>query len=806
VAGDSTQTHSVARNQLDIKTSTPAMAAHQPTTPGVVQNTITILQWNANGVLHRLAELKNYIASQKYPPDVICIQETHLKQEKKLSIQQYNTERRDRKDGEKGGGVATLVKRHLVYTVLHETADMEELTLKIKFRNQDITIANIYNPPGNKLEESKLHQIVKQTNVILLGDLNAHSPVFGGKQTNAEGVVLDKIIDDNDLAVLNDGSGTYLKRDGTLSCIDVTIASRNLGLKCSWETHTDSLGSDHLPIRIKINEPPEIELNPVDKYSYKKADWTAFKLECNKSFSAEIYDENNENYNRKIVRALHVAASSSIPKVNANNRTRNVPYWNKECKEAVNARKKAEHRMRRTKDLKDCIEFRRTKANAQRVIRQEQQKQWESYCNGLTTDTKLSSVWKMAKNMSGINSNFNIPTLTNNGMSYETSAEKAKLIATTIAATSADSNYSTTFQKHREQIEKQWADEPDIENSNTHDAGDLNIDFEIYELQQAIRQSKNSSAPGNDDITYDLLKHAPKIVLRHLLNLYNSIWRTGEIIPAWKEAIVLPFYKPGNDKTKPTSYRPISLTPAICKINERLIATRLNWYLEKNHLLNDSQSAYRKSRSTIDHLIRLHDDINKSINSKGHTVAIMFDFSKAFDMVWKKGLIHKLEEIGVNGRLKIWISNFLSGRKIRVKVNNSLSEEFDLENGTPQGSVISPLLFLIMINDFPHTAAGTSTSLFADDSAIWRTGKNLDSTIQQVKPDVAKIIEWCDKWGFKLNEKKSVAIVFSKNPLHLNTSVPIDINGHKIETVKQVKFLGLAFDQRLTWKSTSKAL
>ena len=177
----------------------------------------------------------------------------------------------------------------------------------------------------------------------------------------------------------------------------------------------------------------------------------------------------------------------------------------------------------------------------------------------------------------------------------------------------------------------------------------------------------------------------------------------------------------------------------------------------------------------------------------------MFDFSKAFDMLWKNGLIHKLRQLGLSGNIIGWITDFLSDRKIRVRVNNILSSEYLLQNGTPQGSVISPLLFLIMINDYPPTEVGTETSLYADDSAIWRSGKQLQQTIQKLNTDVQKIQRWCDLWGFKLNEKKTVAIIFSKNNEHLKHKVDIRINGKQIETVSSVKFLGLTFDQRLNW-------
>lgn len=125
------------------------------------------------------------------------------------------------------------------------------------------------------------------------------------------------------------------------------------------------------------------------------------------------------------------------------------------------------------------------------------------------------------------------------------------------------------------------------------------------------------------------------------------------------------------------------------------ITNRLSYFVEKNNILNNIQCGFRKGRSTIDHIIRLQDAINKYNNNKGYTVGVFIDFQSAFDMMWRTGLLIKLRKLGITGNIFSFIKNFLTDRSIQVKVGNNLSDKYILDNGTAQGSIISPLLFLI---------------------------------------------------------------------------------------------------------------
>ena len=137
-------------------------------------------------------------------------------------------------------------------------------------------------------------------------------------------------------------------------------------------------------------------------------------------------------------------------------------------------------------------------------------------------------------------------------------------------------------------------------------------------------------------------------------------------------------------------------------------------------------------------------------------------------------------------------------RTFQVRVENVLSDCFSLENGTPQGSIISPILFLIMINDLTVDEQKAFLSLFADDSAVFKSGKNIKSLMKDIQNSLNKIADWCHRWGFKISESKTVAVLFSNKNLN-DAHYVLKINNKPIKIEKVVKFLGMNFDSKLNW-------
>ena len=281
-----------------------------------------------------------------------------------------------------------------------------------------------------------------------------------------------------------------------------------------------------------------------------------------------------------------------------------------------------------------------------------------------------------------------------------------------------------------------------------------------------------------------------------LTKLFNKSLNECKFPSQWKLAYITPIYKKG-PKELCNNYRPVSLLSCVGKVFERCVYKHIFNYLNENALLTPLQSGFIPGDSTVNQLLRIYNDLCLSFDSGVTTQAVYFDISKAFDKVWHRGLLTKLQAIGIRGKLLDWFCNYLSGRLQSVVIKGESSEIKTIQAGVPQGSVLGPLLFLIYINDIVDNIESV-IKLFADDTSMSLALKDPTIRADILNRDLNKISEWAIRWKVKFNDEKTELLNFTHGHDQLQ---PLLFNNTLLEERTEHKHLGLIIQSNCKWDS-----
>ena len=317
------------------------------------------------------------------------------------------------------------------------------------------------------------------------------------------------------------------------------------------------------------------------------------------------------------------------------------------------------------------------------------------------------------------------------------------------------------------------------------------------EIINVVEKLKSNSSAGYDGIDIKVIKKIIHLISEHLSAIFNQCLECGEFPTALKIAKVTPIFKSGSTEIL-SNYRPISVLPVFSKILEKCIYNRLLEFIIKCNILNTNQYGFREGHSTSSALI---DFIHKVVSAidKGETMLGLFlDLRKAFDTLDHDIMIEKLQMLGIRGTILNLFKSYLSNRKQMVIMNKSKSQLKHIRCGVPQGSILGPLLFLLYINDIVHASNILKFILFADDTSIFLSHKNIHTLQSNFNNEIKLIFQWFNSNKLTINEKKTNFIIFTKKTFN-KESISIKIGESAIQRVSSTKFLGVVIDEKLSW-------
>ncbi|GFR92890.1 reverse transcriptase-like protein, partial [Elysia marginata] len=234
----------------------------------------------------------------------------------------------------------------------------------------------------------------------------------------------------------------------------------------------------------------------------------------------------------------------------------------------------------------------------------------------------------------------------------------------------------------------------------------------------------------------------------------------------------------------------------------RLYLTILSSDLHHKHniqMLDDidsipNQAGFRTGQQKEDQLFRLSQKVIDGFQKKKNTTAVFVDLQQAYDRVWRKGLLWKMREVGIHGRLYQWVNYFLVNRMIQTKINNRISSKLIQEEGLPQGSY-----------DLPDVVQ-TEKALYADALVIWHTNKHPGISARLLNEDLDRLQNYCDKWKLKINSSKTVYSVFTKSHIVAKKNIRLSLRGTNLKKEEIPIYLGVKLDRQLALKELIQGL
>lgn len=697
-----------------------------------------------------------------------------------------------------------IIKKTLQYIEITELQSRDTTAVLVDTSTttgkKQTIFASIYQPPqyDNQPPTQEMRKIVNYATTnnlpLIIGcDTNGHHQMWGSKENNKRGNNLAEYILSVNLQSVNEGNTpTFVSANGE-TIIDVTFSTSNIANKIkNWHVANEETLSDHKYIKFKVSSETET-VKP--HFNPRKTNWDKFRGILKRTNPATqpfptCTDELEQDvYN--LTSALHTAFVKST---HNNNTVRQYKskWWTAELKRQKRITNRALNNFNNNKCDETWNTWKSEKKVLDTTIRREKRRAWRTYTSNIE---QLQEAQRLTKILDkGPTQRINLLKKPD-GTSTKNTEEALQLLLDTHFPGNEtmpnESNTQTQPSTNRHITANEW-----------HKAGQLITDAKI---KWAINELQPYKSPGSDGIYPVMLQKSIDIIQENLHNILRACIAYGYIPKEWRisKAIFIP--KPGKDNyDNAKAFRPISLTSFLLKTMEKILDRELRDTTLNVNPLNPNQHAYQTGKSTETALHALTTKIAKATENKEYALCTFFDIAGAFDNAPAKTILNALRTRNANPLISKWIENLLKTR-IVTTTKGSTTKTAKATRGCPQGGVLSPLLWCLVVDELLTKLKNLHIDIqaYSDDGTITVTGKDLKQICAETQKGINIASDWCKNNDLTIHPNKTNMVLFTNKKKTDGWNSPT-IGNVTIPLQSSFKYLGVTLDQKLNFKEHIK--
>ena len=781
--------------------------------------------WNVRSLSGKEVELVEEI--KKYNIDILGITETKKKGKGVENLNGYKLVYSgvDLKERARAG-VAVLIRdniyndsdiNYINERLLEINMDLKDKSVKLIVAygpNEDAAVNEIdtfYNELQLAIDKTKANQ-----EIIITGDLNARvgnktevfCGVIGKEGETTESPNGERLIDlciRNNMKIAN----TFFKHKDVhkltrvveerneRSIIDYIIVSNSL----FYSTHDvrvkrgAEIYSDHFLVIAKMSILPKAKdskENTVKRTKLRIEKFREDNTQSNYQNTIKKYLELNINTNNEDLESIWKKYKEIITKSakevcgtkvigGPNKRT---AWWNESVKAKIKEKKDAWKKYLSSKCQEDMENYKMKRQAAKEEVLKSKQIQWQKFGETLEQNYNENQklFWGAIKRCR-----------------RGKSCPVKHMINSDGEVIKQEDQILENWKQYFEKLHNIGTNESDIQDNNTdEDSTNLNSlikenDITMVEMLNAKRKRKLGKAPGADGIYPEMVVNQGNEADKLLLNICRLAWKNKTIPNDWKKSTIIPIHKSG-PTTQCENYRGISLLSVPGKVYSRIIEARLRSIVEDKLL--EHQSGFRPGRSVQDHIFTIRQISEKTLRYNKEVHICFVDLQKAFDSISRKELWKALKEYNVDRELIAAIRSFYHNPESEVQIAGKTSSKFKIKTGVRQGCILSPLLFIILMDSISRKCKGMKPInvgrwklkpiqlqilSFADDLVMFaKNQRDLETNINILNRELSKR-------GMKINSKKTKTMVISREPKQHK----IRLDNEILEQVNSYKYLGV---------------